>query len=389
MRATPNILIVDDTESARQTVEAQLASCDYALRFAVNAAQARRAVAEQIPDLVLLDVMMAGTDGIELCREWRQNPELGLMSIVVVSALDSREDTIRGLKAGANEFLTKPTHGAELRTRLANLLDAKRLRELTLDQHQAALGEIDRLRDQLLRVERLATFATFAAGVGHELNNISQVLTSGTWVLLEQLDAGVPVDREVAESLAAASAHVAEHGKTIMRMATPATTKALRAIDVFAVAKSVVQMLKVAGRTKGVALQVHGRSGTGRVCWHEVHLEQVLINLCANAADALQEVAGAKRIDIRVRCDAAAKWVSIIVEDNGAGMPPAVLERAFEPFYTTKPPGEGTGLGLLVIKNLVESRGGSISIETTVGRGTIVNLKLPAAPLQGTGSGER
>jgi CheY-like chemotaxis protein len=105
------------------------------------------------------------------------------------------------------------------------------------------------------------------------------------------------------------------------------------------------------------------------------------MNLCLNAADALH---GQGRLTLQLDnlppSPAAPEQVCLTVRDNGAGMRPEVLERAFEPFFTTKPAGKGTGLGLAMVFGTVKSHGGEVALESGVGEGTTVTVRLPALP---------
>jgi signal transduction histidine kinase len=110
---------------------------------------------------------------------------------------------------------------------------------------------------------------------------------------------------------------------------------------------------------------------------NKVHAQQVFLNLLSNAADAVAD-RREPRIEIGVRpltSDRIEAWV----QDNGPGMPQEVLTRIFEPFFTTKPVGSGTGLGLPVVKQLVESWGGSIRVQSEPGSGTRMVLEIPSA----------
>lgn len=109
------------------------------------------------------------------------------------------------------------------------------------------------------------------------------------------------------------------------------------------------------------------------VLGHGSELGQVFLNLLVNAAQAMQ---GEGCITLKV--DSAEEWVRVRITDDGQGIEPEVLERIFEPLFTTKEPGEGTGLGLSISKEIVEKHGGQIEVDSVVGRGTTFTIKLPA-----------
>ena len=108
MSVSPIILLVDDEPASRQALEAVLDGQGYALHLAQNGHEALQRAAALVPDLILLDVMMPGMDGFEVCQRLRADPTLAEVPIVLVTALDDRESRIQGLDAGADDFISKP-----------------------------------------------------------------------------------------------------------------------------------------------------------------------------------------------------------------------------------------------------------------------------------------
>ena len=108
------ILIVDDSPASVKMLAAKLTNEYYQILTAGDSIGALEAVGRDAPDLILLDVMMPGIDGFEVCRRIKQNPETTHIPVVIITALDSREDRVRGLEAGADDFLTKPVHDTTL-----------------------------------------------------------------------------------------------------------------------------------------------------------------------------------------------------------------------------------------------------------------------------------
>lgn len=129
MNEFPCVLIVDDEPSARQTMEMLLMREGYELSFASDAYEALAYLDDEdelLPDVILLDVMMPGMDGFELCRRIKNKPAYQHIPLILVTALDSKQDLARGLDAGADDFLHKPYHGLELRARVRSMLRIKK-----------------------------------------------------------------------------------------------------------------------------------------------------------------------------------------------------------------------------------------------------------------------
>jgi signal transduction histidine kinase len=124
------ILIVDDEPSARDTVEALLLKEDYQLEFAKDGYEALKIAESVQPDLILLDVMMPGMNGFEVCRRIRTTPTLAEVPIIMVTALDDRSSLLLGIEAGADDFLSKPIDRQELRLRVRTIIRLNRYRTL-------------------------------------------------------------------------------------------------------------------------------------------------------------------------------------------------------------------------------------------------------------------
>jgi putative two-component system response regulator len=124
------ILIVDDEESGRQTLESILEGQGYQLAMAENGEQALEKAGRILPDVILLDIMMPGMDGFEVCKRLRNDPKLAEVPIIILTALDDRKSMLKGLDAGADDYLTKPYDRHELRARLMGITRLNRYRKL-------------------------------------------------------------------------------------------------------------------------------------------------------------------------------------------------------------------------------------------------------------------
>ncbi len=150
----PKVLIVDDDSSVRITIESILSSENYELHFAENGAQALSMVARLKPDIILLDVMMPGLTGFEVCKKIRTMPRLAEVPIVLVTALDDRESRMAGIKAGADDFVTKPFDNQELRlrvqsmTRLNRYMQKASYNSIELKFYESFVGEQNGYNDQ-------------------------------------------------------------------------------------------------------------------------------------------------------------------------------------------------------------------------------------------------
>lgn len=186
MKAQATLLIVDDQTLGRQTLARALEMEGYCIHFASSGAYALDLARHIVPDLVLLDVMMPGMDGFEVCRTLRADRQLALVPIVMVTALEDQTSRLRGLEAGADDFLSKPFVWAELRARVRTITRLNRFRVL-LDERQHAAEELARAYD--------ATLEGWARALelrDHETEGHSRRVTETTIRLAQLL--GVPDD---------------------------------------------------------------------------------------------------------------------------------------------------------------------------------------------------
>jgi len=165
MTRPARVLVVDDQPMNQRLLADLLASDGYAVEVAGGGAQALAMALADPPDLVLLDVLMPDVDGFEVCRRLREAPHTQVVAIVMVTTLDSREDRVRGLEAGADDFLSKPIQRAELQARVRSLLRVKTLYDEVSRQRQALADWSatleQRVAEKVREVERLSQLKRF------------------------------------------------------------------------------------------------------------------------------------------------------------------------------------------------------------------------------------
>jgi putative two-component system response regulator len=143
IQQTANVIVVDDTDVSAEVLRRLLLQDGYAVEVAHDGESGLEAVRRSTPDLVLLDVMMPGINGFEVCRRLKADPATRLTPVVLVTTLDGRDDRIQGMDAGADDFLTKPVDGMELRARVRALLRLKRFTD-ELDSAEAVILSLAR-----------------------------------------------------------------------------------------------------------------------------------------------------------------------------------------------------------------------------------------------------
>jgi signal transduction histidine kinase len=242
-----------------------------------------------------------------------------------------------------------------------------------------ALDQLRRAQDELVRSEKMASMGRLVAGIAHEINNPVNAVVN-TVGPLEQTLAELP-------GTAASKSEVVEMIRVIQRGArrTKEIVQALhnysrgdddRLVDVD-LQRGIDDSLDLLRHHLKNGIKVERQYGdVGRVRGHAGQLHQVFMNLLTNAAQAL----GERREGgvIRIATSRKDGKAVITVADDGPGIPPEVLPRIFDPFFTTKDVGQGSGLGLSIVHGIVERHGGTIAVDSAVGKGTTFTVSLPA-----------
>ncbi len=262
-----------------------------------------------------------------------------------------------GIRASGEEF---PVEASISQTHVGDeVLLTVVLRDLT---------ERQRLERQLLQAQELASVATLVTGIAHDIGTPMNVILGYTDLLGRALKDDK--SRERLRIIEQQVERVTRLVQTLMNFARPQRERpqTLRVEDF---ADRALALIAETARKRRIAIE-RAYDETGPILGAGERLERALLDLFVNACDAIPQ-GGILRVVVRPDGDG----VEVRVEDTGTGIAPELLERIFEPFYTTKPRGQGTGLGLLVTRGIVLEHGGSIDVESEVGVGTAFRIRLP------------
>lgn len=233
------------------------------------------------------------------------------------------------------------------------------------------LTEQRQLERQAMHSDRLVSLGQLAAGVAHEINTpLANVMLIAESVRRRTAD---PWTRGRVDSLLVQTESAARIVRGLLDFARRPEPK-VGEVDLGGSIRTVVSFLK-GKQPAGAELDVALPAEPVRVRGDRDQLNQVITNLLNNAYDALN---GPGRVEVRLAAEP--KWVHVTVRDNGVGIPPEVRGHLFEPFFTTKPEGKGTGLGLAICHGIVQSHGGTIEVESELGKGSTFSVHLPRIP---------
>ncbi|PYM21275.1 MAG: hypothetical protein DMD81_00005, partial [Candidatus Rokuibacteriota bacterium] len=376
-RGSARILVVDDDPANVRLLERLLHGAGFPdVTGTTDARQALSRYRSTRPDLVMLDLMMPHVDGLTVLAQLRA--EIGdddYVPIVILTADATLEAKRRALGAGATDFLTKPFEHFEILLRVRNLLSSRRL-YLEVERHNRSLEATVRERtERLLQSEKVATMGSLLAGVAHELNNPLAALSGQAQLLREEATDPQVVRR--ADKIFEASDRCVRIVRNFLALARQQQPERGR-VGLNEVVRGAVELLAYELKTDSVEVVLD--LGTDLpVLWADQHqFHQVLVNLLANAHYAVRRHTSPRRISVTTRYEPHRNRVRLEIVDSGPGMAPDVKEKVFQPFFTTKPVGEGTGLGLSLCRGMIDEHGGTIKLESEPGQGCRAVIELPA-----------
>ena len=229
-----------------------------------------------------------------------------------------------------------------------------------------------KMEQQLLQADRLASLGELSAGVAHEVNNPLGMILGYTQLLLRN----EPENSQDFQDLKIIEKH-ARNCKTIvedlLKFARNAETKKV-VLQVNDLLREVISVVEHQFRLDNVTIDTKLDASIPALCADGEKLKQVFMNLLMNAKQAME---GQGQIRINTDHHSSSKQVTVVVADTGSGIPPEVLKKIFNPFFTTKPTGEGTGLGLSVSYGIIKDHHGEIDVQSTPGKGSTFTITFP------------
>jgi two-component system cell cycle sensor histidine kinase/response regulator CckA len=374
-----NVLIVEDCRDDAELLVRELSRAGFAVKWQLVETEVDYlSQLETRPDIVLSDYSMPQFDGL---RAMDLLQELGLnIPFILISGTVGEEIAVEAVKHGAADYL--------LKDRIARLGTAVR-RAL----HEAGeSGRRRKLEAQFIEAQKMEVIGQLASGVAHDFNNILMTIMGYNDMISQEIDPAGPLQGYTSEIRHAAQRAA---GLTRQLLVFSRKEKVLPVVlNLNEVVRDHEQMLRrLAGET--IELTVLPGKQSSLIKADAGYVGQVLMNLAVNARDAMP---GGGSISIIVRNITlgedgagvpAGSYVMLGVSDTGVGMPESVKARIFEAFFTTKPRGKGTGLGLATCRTIVQQSGGHIEVESTPGKGTTFKIYFPAVHQTAAVAGSR
>lgn len=340
------ILIVDDEPSARETLVALLESEKYDLILAVNGFDALKLAEEAPPDLILLDVMMPGMDGYEVCRRIRSTPKIAEVPVVILTALDDHASLMRGIEAGADDFLSKPVDRYELRARVRTII--------RLNRYHTLMEQRENLR---MMADRMVTAQEQERQrISRELHDdLGQALTTHMLAIRNLQDSLPLPKKQLVEQLQSLYQQTHETSTKIRRLAQNMRPPALDALG-------------LKGAMQAYCTEFTRRTGLPVICEVDDELPTLSDTFNITLYRVLQEaltnvIKHAQASQVWADLTLEDRTVTLIVQDNGRGF---VMEKV-----------QNKGIGLTGLRERLTIAGGVFKISSSPVRGTILMARLP------------
>jgi two-component system, sensor histidine kinase and response regulator len=350
----PLVLVVDDEPHNVELLTDLLEARNYQVGFAPNGEQALAFARDRSPDVVLLDVMMPGLNGFEVCRRLKGEQKTAMIPVLLVTALDARQDRIAGISAGANDFITKPIDSADLVLRVRNAVTTRQLHDRIATQLRQ-LQELEAARDTLthMLVHDLRSPLTGLQGY----LDLLRLVANGNGEVVEYVDEAQLVMKRLT--------NMVSQVLDVSRLESGQMPVTLSETDLRALLPAAVASLgpppsgiSVLYDTPHTPVMLH--------CDPDL-VTRIVINLVGNAFKFTPRDG-----TIRLGLEPESDRVRLTVTDNGPGIPPEYRDRVFEKFGQAPLQAAGvrsSGLGLTFCKLAVQAHRGKIGIEGAQGGG--------------------
>lgn len=366
----PRILVIDDSLTARMKLKELLEGEGATVLLAENARQGTKLATEHGPDVVVLDVVLPDGNGIDLCRQWRDNPALNDTLVLLVSGERSGgNDRAAGMRAGALGYVTKPFSDPELLAQVGMLV-----------RLNGTLREMREAKEAADAANR--TKSKFLARMSHELRTPLNSIIGFTELMID--DRKDPPNDKRARRLG----KVQRNAKNLLmlindildisKIEAGRLTLECEEVDVAALIMECVESARPLIKSDQTELRQHlDDAVAGGLRWigDAGRLRQIVTNLVSNAAKFTES----GQIELRARTDGSS--LVIEVEDTGVGIAPEHLSSVFDEFEqvdsSSTRRASGTGLGLSICRKLCDLMGGKITVTSTPGTGSCFTVALP------------
>ncbi len=374
-----DILIVDDNPVNIDLLRCYLAGQHYNISAVTSGEKALKLIARAKPDLILLDVMMPGIDGYETCRQLKLDRDTESIPVIFVTAKMEPENIRQGFSVGGADYIAKPAQQDEVLARVANQFKL-------LEQSKFE-------RDLVLNSEKMSSLGRFVGSIAHEVSTPLGTLNTALSYTIDQANELQQAfeNKTLKPAMLAAFLRQVNEALQISQTNIDSASRILHSFKLVAVdqCRYTIMPFNLREYIDNIILSLKPKL---KATSHDVQVQippeieinsypgaisQIITNLINNSL--LHGFADGEYGQLSVTASEKDDWTEMTYQDNGRGMPPAILEKTFEPYYTTKQGEGGSGLGMGIIKSLVEQDlEGTITLSSVEGEGVKVIVRFPS-----------
>jgi len=378
-----HLVIVDDEPVILQILGAVFEDSPWRVSTCAGGREALQLMNSEGVDLLVTDKNLPDVNGLELLRAARELNDLA--EVIVITGYGSLETAITAMELDAFDYVLKPLNNVfEIRRKVQRASEKQDIaeenrrlvKELAArnDELERALREARELQQELIQSEKLAGIGTLAAGIAHEISSP----LFGIMGLAEavQDEDQLAICQEHAREIVEYSRSIRDIVVELSSYSRASASEYLTTVELARVIEDAVKLVQRSSGTQGVDLTVEVEEETF-INARTNEVQQVFVNLIKNAFEAACQAHpdGGGQVTVRAGQRTDHAWAE--VSDNGPGIAPDKLSVVFDPFYTTKAPGEGTGLGLNIVYRIATKYRGHVSAESVPGEGTTFHLTIP------------
>ncbi|MFQ3581646.1 MAG: ATP-binding protein [Chloracidobacterium sp.] len=377
------VLIVDDEATLRLVFKKVLTKAGFTVIEATDGEDGLRQANELLPGVMLLDWVMPGLDGPEVCRQIRANPKLSDSQIIMLSSRGELDDRVQGLDAGADDYLVKPCETKEL---LARVRSALRIHEL---KHQLR-EQATQLQETVAKLEELAhQREEFTAVLVHDIRSpLATVFGAFELTEMRAEEMGILDDdlRKIFQHGYRTLEHITKLVNEVLdfsKAEAGGATLELAWVPVRELIEESAAQIALTAEHKGITLRTVCAPNLPTLLLDRSKMLRAVGNLLSNAVKFTPEggtvTLRAEQVE-GTGVNAGKTFVVIHVEDTGPGIPAKDLPYIFNPYYQARQRTRqlGTGLGLAIVQRITAAHGGQASVQSTEGVGTAFTITLPA-----------
>ncbi|HEY9852107.1 MAG TPA: hybrid sensor histidine kinase/response regulator [Leptolyngbyaceae cyanobacterium] len=379
---SPDILIVDDIPDNIRLLSSMLVESGYRVRKVVSGERALKAIALQVPDLILLDIRMPDMDGYEVCKRLKASDITKEIPIIFISAADDVFDKVKGFEVGGADYITKPFEPIEVLARVEQQLAIRRYQqELFAKNKQLAQHNIQLEREIKQRQQAERRLKVFVHTVSHDLRNpvtgISLLLQS----YLSNAAENVVLDRQTVEMMLASCDRQLQLIDSLVerqKLETGNYPLNLQSISLYVLTNSIIKTWSPMLTSSRFLLNNRILSELPYIHVDPEQLWRVFENLIGNA---LKYNSPGITLTLDAEVDAKTSMLRVTVADNGVGIPKTECDKLFDLYVRGKDTKNrtGSGLGLYICRQIVQAHGGQIGVKSELGKGTLFWFTLPLA----------